>query len=332
MKMINRLIPLTSGKIYVNGVDSTTVDPNELRRGIGYAIQDIGLFPHLTVAQNIATVPMLKKWPKSRQRERAAELLELVGMAPGVFIDRYPSELSGGQQQRVGVARCLGADPPVLLMDEPFGAIDPITRSRLQDEFLKIQAKLKKTIAFVTHDIDEAIKMGDKIALLRKGELEQFADPSTLLYAPKNEFVRSFVGSDHFLKGLRLHTAEEVMQEPSLTFHVNQNVSQVKDAMTQKGVRWAMVVDERQLFLGWATIDDLNTHKELRDVIEPPTVTADLTTRLNVALSMMLNSALGHLAVLHDDGRLAGVLSFQIIRDVLSEQMSAGNAVEGENR
>ena len=159
LKMINRLIPITSGKIYIDDVDIMKLNQNELRKGIGYAIQNIGLFPHLTVEQNIATVPMLKKWSKQRQRARAEELLHLVGMDPSTFLDRYPSELSGGQQQRVGVARALGADPPILIMDEPFGAIDPITRSKLQDEFLKIQAKLKKTIVFVTHDIDEAIKI-----------------------------------------------------------------------------------------------------------------------------------------------------------------------------
>jgi osmoprotectant transport system ATP-binding protein len=190
LKMINRLIPLSRGKIYVNGVETMKVNSNELRRDIGYAIQNIGLFPHLTVEQNIATVPRLKKWPKARQRSRAEELLNLVGMDPATFIDRYPSELSGGQQQRIGVARCLGADPPILLMDEPFGAIDPITRTKLQDEFLKIQAKIKKTIAFVTHDIHEAIKMGDRIALMKSGELIQYTDPTTLLQQPKDKFVR----------------------------------------------------------------------------------------------------------------------------------------------
>ena len=216
MKMINRLIPMTSGNIYIDGVDVMKLDSNELRQGIGYAIQNIGLFPHLTVEENIATVPILKKWPKAKWHDRAVELLDLVGMDPGTFLDRYPSELSGGQQQRVGVARCLGADPPILLMDEPFGAIDPITRAKLQDEFLKIQSKIKKTIAFVTHDINEAIKMGDRIALLREGELVPYSDPATLLNVPANEFVRNFVGADRILKGMRLYRAREVMQEPPL--------------------------------------------------------------------------------------------------------------------
>jgi len=322
MKMINCLIPLTTGKIYVDGVDALELDQNELRRGIGYAIQNIGLFPHRTVAENIATVPTLLKWPKQKKRKRAEELLNLVGMDPKTFIDRYPSELSGGQQQRIGVARCLGADPPILLMDEPFGAIDPITRSKLQDEFLKIQGKIKKTIAFVTHDINEAIKMGDTIALMREGELVQYADPATLLGSPKNEFVRNFIGADRVLKGLRLLRAKDVMQEPPLTVKVGEDPMQVKARMESENLRWSMLTEDGGHFLGWITSDDLQESKSIRDVIMPPTVTAVPDTPLNEALSMMLNSAIGTLAILDEHERLVGVLSFQIIRDVLGEQAS----------
>jgi len=320
MKMINRLIPLTTGKIYVDGVDALELDQNELRRGVGYAIQNIGLFPHRTVAENIATVPTLLKWPKQKKRKRAEELLNLVGMDPKTFIDRYPSELSGGQQQRIGVARCLGADPPILLMDEPFGAIDPITRSKLQDEFLKIQAKIKKTIAFVTHDINEAIKMGDTIALMREGELVQYADPATLLGSPKNEFVRNFIGADRVLKGLRLLKAKDVMQEPPLTVKVGEDPMQVKARMESENLRWSMLTEDGGHFLGWITCDDLEAAKPIREVIIPPTITAAPDTPLNEALSMMLNSAIGTLAILDEYERLIGVLSFQIIRDVLGEQ------------
>lgn len=200
MKMINRLIPITSGRIYIDGVDNTKMNENELRRNIGYAIQEIGLFPHMTVGQNIETVPELKGWPKMERRQRAEELLKLVEMDPTEFIDKYPNELSGGQAQRVGVARALGADPPVLLMDEPFGAIDPITRAGLQDEFLKIQQEIKKTIIFVTHDIFEAIKMGDKIALMNEGRLVQYDTPTNLLHKPSNKFVENFVGADKAIK------------------------------------------------------------------------------------------------------------------------------------
>lgn len=320
MKMINRLIPLTTGKIYVDGVDALELDQNELRRGVGYAIQNIGLFPHRTVAENIATVPTLLKWPKQKKRKRAEELLNLVGMDPKTFIDRYPSELSGGQQQRIGVARCLGADPPILLMDEPFGAIDPITRSKLQDEFLKIQAKIKKTIAFVTHDINEAIKMGDTIALMREGELVQYTDPATLLGSPKNEFVRNFIGADRVLKGLRLLKAKDVMQEPPLTVKVGEDPMQVKARMESENLRWSMLTEDGGHFLGWITCDDLEAAKPIREVIIPPTITAAPDTPLNEALSMMLNSAIGTLAILDEYERLIGVLSFQIIRDVLGEQ------------
>jgi osmoprotectant transport system ATP-binding protein len=320
LKMINRLIPITAGGILIDGVDTKKLNVNELRRGIGYAIQNIGLFPHLTVAQNIATVPMLKKWPKTRQRARAEELLELVGMDPSVFIDRYPSELSGGQQQRIGVARSLGADPPILLMDEPFGAIDPITRSRLQDEFLKIQAKLKKTIVFVTHDIDEAIKMGDTIALMRKGRLVQYADPATLLYSPKDDFVRDFVGSDRVLKSLRLHKIGEVMQKPPVLAKVGDDPTTLKEQMQRAKIRWTTLSDENNRFLGWLGVNDLKPSVALRDIVEPAVVSAEPDMRLNAALSMMLHSAVGHVAVVDERNTVQGILSFNAIRDVLAQQ------------
>ncbi|MBN1836773.1 MAG: betaine/proline/choline family ABC transporter ATP-binding protein [Spirochaetales bacterium] len=320
LKMINRLIPLSRGSIYVNGVDTMKVNPNDLRRDIGYAIQNIGLFPHLTVAENISTVPRLKKWPKARQRRRAEELMGLVGMDPATFLDRYPSELSGGQQQRVGVARCLGADPPVLLMDEPFGAIDPITRNKLQDEFMKIQEKIKKTIVFVTHDIHEAIKMGDRIALMRRGEIVQYADPGTLLREPKNEFVRNFVGADRTLKGLRLHRVRDVMREPPLTVKVGEAPAAVKRRMQQQQLQWSMLIDEEDRFLGWITDEDIRDDRPLREIIEPPVVTATPETPLNEALSLMLGSAIGTLSVLDPEERLVGVVTFDMIRDVLAEQ------------
>jgi len=322
MKMINRLVTMTSGKIYIDQVDVMRLDPNELRRGIGYAIQNIGLFPHLTVEENIATVPMLKKWPKTRQRARAEELLELVGMNPKIFLERYPSELSGGQQQRVGVARCLGADPPILLMDEPFGAIDPITRGKLQDEFLKIQSKIKKTIAFVTHDINEAIKMGDKIALMQEGKLVQFNDPATLLNSPKNEFVRNFVGADRVLKGLRLYRARDIMQDPPLKVKVGDNPAKVRNRMKRNMLKWSMLVDGQNHFLGWITYADLEKAKSLREIMVPPAVTTAPETLLNEAMSMMFNSAIGNLAVIDDQEHLLGVLTFDIIRNILGKENS----------
>ena len=211
MRLINRMIEPTSGRIELQGRDVTHMDAVELRRGIGYVIQQVGLFPHLTIAENNATVPRLLGWDQARTEKRIDELLELVALAPATYRDRYPRDLSGGQKQRVGVARALAADPPVMLMDEPFGAIDPITRMRLQDEFQRIQARLKKTVVFVTHDLDEAIRMGDRIAILREGRVVQYDTPEAILARPANAFVEEFVGQDRALKRLSLYTVESRM-------------------------------------------------------------------------------------------------------------------------
>ena len=216
MRMVNRLIEPTDGEILIDGEPNTSMSGTQLRRKIGYAIQQIGLFPHRTIAENIATVPGLLGWNKGRIRERVDELLELVGLDPNDYRGRYPAELSGGQQQRVGVARAMAADPPIMLMDEPFGAVDPITRERLQDEFVRIQQNIKKTIVFVTHDIDEAIKMGDKIAILKQGGvLAQYDTPENILSNPNSEFVSSFVGSDRVLKRLSLTRVGDLSLEPA---------------------------------------------------------------------------------------------------------------------
>ena len=210
MKMINRLIEPTSGEILVDGQDVMKQDPVQLRRGMGYVIQSIGLLPHRTVRQNMTTLPWLLGWDEARVAKRVDELVAMLDLDPDL-LPRYPSELSGGQRQRVGVARALAADPPIMLMDEPFGAVDPIVRERLQDEFLGIQKKIRKTIVFVTHDIDEALKMADRIAILNRGaHLEQFASPTEIVSAPANDFVRRFVGLDRGLKGLALQRASSV--------------------------------------------------------------------------------------------------------------------------
>ncbi|WP_291822820.1 ABC transporter ATP-binding protein [Bosea sp. (in: a-proteobacteria)] len=212
MRMVNRLIEPTSGQIFVGDRDVTKADPVELRRHIGYVIQQIGLFPHMTIAQNVATVPRLLGWETSRIKARVAEMLELVGLDPAQFLGRYPRHLSGGQRQRVGVARALAADPPVMLMDEPFGAVDPIVRGRLQEEFLAILKRLRKTVILVTHDIDEAIRMGDVVAILKDGRLVQYDTPDRLLAAPANDFVADFVGADRALRRLSLVRATEAVE------------------------------------------------------------------------------------------------------------------------
>jgi osmoprotectant transport system ATP-binding protein len=211
MKLVNRLIPLTEGDITIDGESILKLDPVELRRGIGYVIQQIGLFPHMTIEANVATVPKLVGWDRSRQRERVRELLDLVGLDPDEYAKRYPSQLSGGQRQRVGLARAMAADPPLMLMDEPFGAIDPITRERLQTDFLRLHREVRKTVIFVTHDIDEAIRMGDRVAILREGgRLAQYDTPEAILADPADAFVADFVGADRGLKRLGLRTLEEV--------------------------------------------------------------------------------------------------------------------------
>ena len=215
MKMVNRLISITEGDILIDGFSVRAMNLTDLRRGIGYVIQQIGLFPHMTVEDNVTTVPRLLGWPKARMRERTTELLELVGLDPKRDPGRYPAELSGGQRQRVGLARALAANPPLMLMDEPFGAIDPITRSRLQDEFLRLHTEIRKTVVCVTHDIDEAIKMGDRIAILRDGGvLAQYDTPDAILERPADEFVERFVGPDRALKRLALRTLAELKLRP----------------------------------------------------------------------------------------------------------------------
>ncbi|GAB3264168.1 ATP-binding cassette domain-containing protein [Alteromonas gracilis] len=216
LKMVNRLIEPSGGQILIDGTDVTHADPVELRRGIGYVIQQVGLLPHQTIAANVATVPSLLGWSRDEARERSRELLDLVGLDPATYADRYPSQLSGGQRQRVGVARALAADPPVLLMDEPFGAVDPVVRGRLQEEFLRLQRDLGKTVMLVTHDIDEATRMGDRVAVFAEGgRLAQYADPATLLAHPDGDFVASFVGGDRGLRRLAVTRIDPALLEPA---------------------------------------------------------------------------------------------------------------------
>jgi len=233
MRMINRLIDPTEGKIIVNGEDVTKVDPVILRRHIGYVIQQVGLFPHMTIAQNIAAVPKLLGWDEARIRNRTDELLHLVGLDPAEMLKRYPRQLSGGQRQRVGVARALAADPPVLLMDEPFGAIDPIARTRLQDEFRQILQRVRKTVVLVTHDLDEAIRLGDRIAIMKSGRIVQYDTPDAILSHPADAFVENFVGIDRAIKRLSLFTVSDAMtaDKPWDGAHPVASTSNLRDAL-----------------------------------------------------------------------------------------------------
>lgn len=271
LRMVNRLESITEGEILVNGMDVNTLNEIELRRNIGYVIQHNGLFPNMTIEENVMAVPNLLGWDKKKKKDRFFELMELVGMEPDEFCKRYPHELSGGQQQRIGIVRAMAADPPVMLMDEPFGALDPIIRSHLQHEFLQIQQEVQKTILFVSHDVDEAIKMGDKIAIFKEGKLMQYDTPSEILTHPKNEFVRHFVGQDRALKSLSLHTIADLMAEQSLS-EVNGKNRQSKNIFVGTNLRNALsiilnqeadqliVENENQESLGAVTIQDIELY------------------------------------------------------------------------
>ncbi|MGH8830701.1 MAG: ABC transporter ATP-binding protein [Polaromonas sp.] len=259
MRMINRMVEPDSGRIEVGGRDVTRIDAVELRRSIGYVIQQVGLFPHMTIGENVATVPRMLGWDAPRIAKRVDELLALVGMEPALYRDRFPRELSGGQKQRVGVARALAADPPVMLMDEPFGAIDPITRTRLQDEFLRILRELGKTIVFVTHDIDEAIRMGSRIAILRAGKVVQYDTPERILAQPADAFVEAFVGGDRSLKRLALLTAGPYIEAgaPAAGAPRLPSSTPLRDAlsvMLEAGTDEAGIVDTNGTVLGRVTL------------------------------------------------------------------------------
>ena len=274
LRMINRLIEPTAGRIVVAGEDVTKVDPVELRRRIGYVIQQVGLFPHMTIADNIATVPRLLGWPEARIGSRIDELLHLVGLDPAVVRGRYPRHLSGGQRQRIGVARALAADPPVMLMDEPFGAIDPITRSRLQDEFKEILRRVRKTVAIVTHDLDEALKMGDRVAIMKEGRLVQHDTPDAILARPADAFVESFVGADRALRRLGLAVLEDVMRPPAGArgprLAANTSLRQALSTLLANDAAKVLIVDAADRIIGEASRDDiLDRHR--RATPEPPT-------------------------------------------------------------
>jgi len=333
MRMVNRMIDLTSGDILLDGHSVKDRAPADLRRDIGYAIQQIGLFPHQTIAENITTVPKLLGWSKDRQRDRVTELLELIGLDTEMAA-RYPAQLSGGQRQRVGVARALAADPPLMLMDEPFGAVDPIARARLQNEFLRLQALIKKTIVFVTHDIDEAIKMGDKIAVLKKGGvLAQYASPAELLMYPADKFVEDFVGSDRQLKRLALQRVRDIDLWKAALVRAGEPVAQAKAKIADADLPIAMLVDEDNRPKGWLSDRAFAGERVTPDVRSPAEPVADLDDVLRDALSDLLSAETRYGAVLDARGHMAGVLSLEVIQHFLhaapTESRSGADLVSG---
>ena len=325
LKMVNRLIEPTSGRITIDGVDVTTQELTSLRRRIGYVIQQVGLFPHQTIGENVATVPRLLGWPKARLRERSEELLGLVGLEPARYRDRYPSQLSGGERQRVGVARALAADPPIMLMDEPFGAVDPIVRDRLQNEFLRLQETIAKTILFVTHDIDEAIKLGDLVAVFQTGGiLAQFGTPLDILAAPATEFVARFVGQDRGLKRLSLLRVSDVPLQPAVTARPGDSSGDARRRALDDPQRYLLMIDASNRPLGWVAHGDIPAEGVLTEAMaNPVSPTVNKRTTLKDALSMMLDADVQTGIVVDRNGAVQGLLTV----DAIAEKMRAGEHV-----
>jgi osmoprotectant transport system ATP-binding protein len=326
MRLTNRLDTPTRGNIFVNEQNILDTDPVKLRQQIGYVIQEIGLFPNKTVADNIAVVPKLLGWPKNRITERVDELLYLIRLEPELYRHRYPAELSGGQQQRVGVARALAADPEILLMDEPFGAIDPINREQLQDEFLSLQSQMKKTVAFVSHDIHEAIKVGDKIALLNKGQLIQYDTPEVFLTRPKSQFVADFVGADRALKVLGLIQVRDIMtRAPENIVHHSDTAQEVGNFLAEKDLRHAVVLSADKP-IGFVSPQHLQDKQgPVNDAIEKYPLFVREHHSAQEVLSNMLMHDLLTLCVVDNNGDFVGTITYRSIQQALKERYPAAN-------
>lgn len=323
MKMVNRLVEPTDGRIYVGGEDVSAVDPVRLRRGVGYVIQHVGLFPHRTILENTMTVPRLLGWSRGKARDRAAELLDLVGLEPGTFADRYPAQLSGGQRQRVGVARALAADPPVLLMDEPFGAVDPIVRDHLQAEFLRLQWELRKTVLFVTHDIDEAVRVGDRIAVFTQGgSLEQFDSSTTVLGNPATGFVADFVGADRGLKRLAVTPVDVAALEHPAVVRLDAPCAEAARVMGQADSRWAVVLDDEDNLHGWVDVRSCEGTCVVAEHARRMEAWVPTGAPLKIAFAEMLQHNAGWIAVLDGD-RYLGVLTPRALHEALRRSVEA---------
>jgi len=330
MKMINRLIEPSSGRIFLQGEDVTKVNSDRLRRRIGYVIQQIGLFPHMTIADNIATVPKMLGWDKERTSQRIDELLETVGIDLS-YRDRYPKELSGGQRQRVGVARAMAADPPVLLMDEPFGAIDPITRDRLQDEFLRLQREIKKTIVFVTHDIDEAVKMGDRIAILKQqSKIAQYDTPENILTDPADDFVRDFIGTGASIKRLSLSRVSEIETTDWPVARLTDSHDEVREKMRSSGRDYVLLLDEQEKPGRWVAKDEVQQDDTpLEESGRPAVAIVESTANLYKTLDTMITSFKGSAIVVDKEGRYQGVVDFDTVLEATSAMHSSDQEQEG---
>ncbi len=322
LKMINKIIEPTSGEIFVNGENVTNVDNILLRRKIGYVIQQIGLFPNMTIKENISVVPKMLHWTKEEIDKRADELMDMVSLERSYFY-MYPKELSGGQQQRVGVARALAANPPVMLMDEPFGAIDPINREIIQDEFLKLQKKIKKTILMVSHDIDEAIKMADKIAIFKDGYLQQFDSPDNILAHPANEFVEDFVGKDRTLKRLNIYCAGDVMNRTPFLFNENDNVDDAIDVMRKNLLQSLFIVNDKKEPIGRLVYNDVKSLERSKDRCSKYAIELKSKIKENENLrfvsSHMYLHAKSSFVCINDKGEMIGEISQNGISEFLNK-------------
>jgi osmoprotectant transport system ATP-binding protein len=322
LKMINRLIMPSSGKILINDKDTSEMDIVTLRRNIGYVIQQIGLFPNMTIEENITVVPRMLGWDKAKCKTRAQELMEMVALDSKKFLHRYPREMSGGQQQRIGVIRALAADPPVLLMDEPFGAVDPINREVIQNQFLEMQRALKKTVMLVSHDIDEALKLGDRIAVFRQGRIVQCASPDELLAKPANEFVGSFVGQDRTLKRLLLVSAGDVTdKQPTITVRETTSAAEAFALMDDNDIRAITVVDGEGKPLGFVKRREARgAQSSCADLLHPFRITGKAEDNLRIVLSRLYESNTSWMPIVDEGGRYNGEIS----QDYIAEYLSSG--------
>lgn len=322
MKMINRLIPHSSGTISIDGKDISKLNIVELRRNIGYVIQQVGLFPHYTIEKNIAIVPELKGWDAKKIKDRVNELLTMVGLDPEIYANRYPKQLSGGQQQRVGVARALAADPAIILMDEPFGALDPITREQLQGEMVALQRKLKKTIVFVTHDMDEALKLGDRIAIMQDGALLQFDTPEKLLHEPAHGFVEEFIGKHRMIQNPELMSITEVMADNFYTSLPSRSPERALALMRKRRINTLIIVDDNGVYKGIISAYDLiarmNQITAIEELLIPeqPFLHDDATAK--DAIATMSDASLGIIPVLDKDHKVMGLVTKGTLLTALS--------------
>ncbi|KIL32360.1 choline ABC transporter ATP-binding protein OpuBA [Bacillus subtilis] len=326
MKMINRLIEPSAGKIFIDGENIMDQDPVELRRKIGYVIQQIGLFPHMTIQQNISLVPKLLKWPEQQRKERARELLKLVDMGPE-YLDRYPHELSGGQQQRIGVLRALAAEPPLILMDEPFGALDPITRDSLQEEFKKLQKTLHKTIVFVTHDMDEAIKLADRIVILKAGEIVQVGTPDDILRNPADEFVEEFIGKERLIQSSSpdVERVDQIMNTQPVTITADKTLSEAIQLMRQERVDSLLVVDDEHVLQGYVDVEIIDQCRKkanlVGEVLHENIYTVLSGTLLRDTVRKILKRGVKYVPVVDEDRRLIGIVTRASLVDIVYDSL-----------